>query len=105
LVRISLVLSGQVKPVANPRLGQKILGVGWFGFNFLAKLIDEDAEVLDLLAIIRPPHGLQDSSMRNRDVWLCNQVMKNLGAAGRQEGKTQNAGIRNAVLKKTSSAK
>jgi len=85
LVRISLVLSGQVKPVANPRLGQEILGVGWFGFNLLAKLIDEDAKVLDLLAIIRSPNGLEDFSMRDRDVRPCNQIMKNFGAAGRQE--------------------
>ena len=50
----------QVQAVTNPGFSQQVLGVGRVRLYFLTKLIDEDAKVFNLFAIIGPPHRLKE---------------------------------------------
>src|ERR1035437_209316 len=70
--------------VADPRLREKVAGMRGVWFDFLAKLIHEHAEVLDLIAVIGTPHGLQQSSMRDGDVRIRQQVLEEAEFLGRQ---------------------
>src|SRR4051812_10827841 len=45
--------------VADPGFRQNVFRFGGVGLDFLAELVDEDAKVLGLVAIVRPPDGLQ----------------------------------------------
>src|ERR1039457_4623281 len=69
---------GQRKPVAEPGFSEDVSGFRGILFNLLAKLVDNDVQVLHFVTIIRSPDGLKDFAMRDRDVLVCNQIMKHL---------------------------
>ena len=69
---------GQLKPVAEPGFSEDISGFRGISFNLLAKLVNNDVQVLHFVTIIWPPDGLEDFAMRDRDIRVCNQVMENL---------------------------
>ena len=71
-------VAGQLEPVAEPGFGEDISGFGGISLDLLAKLIDDDVQVLHLVAIIWPPNRLEDFAMWNGDVRVRNQVTKNL---------------------------
>ena len=68
----------QLEPVTEPGFGEDVSGVRGISLDLLAKLVDDDVQVLDFVAIIWPPNRLEDFAMRDRDVRVCNQVMENL---------------------------
>src|SRR5580704_9187833 len=68
----------QLESVAESGFGQDICGFCRILLDLLSKLIDDDVQVFHLVAIIWPPNRLQDFAMRNGDVWVGNQVPKNL---------------------------
>ncbi len=45
--------------IAYPRLRQNIPGLAGIGLDLFPHLIDEDAQVLGLVAVVGAPHGLQ----------------------------------------------
>jgi len=58
-VKISGRLGRVVKPVADPRLGEDILGAIGIQLNLLPQVLDEHAKVIDLVAVVGPPDRLQ----------------------------------------------
>lgn len=48
-----------VEPITDPGFSRDVLRMLWIGLDLLPKALDEDSKVIDLVAIIRPPYGLQ----------------------------------------------
>src|SRR5262249_726682 len=48
-----------VEAVAHPRFRLDVLGMLWIRFNLFSQIFDHDAQIVDLIAIIWPPHGLK----------------------------------------------
>src|SRR4051812_14590808 len=69
-------LSGET--VADPRLGEDVLGLRRVGLDLLAQLIDEDAEVLGLVAVIGAPLRLQQLAMSYRAAGVRDEVAQSL---------------------------
>ena len=53
-------------------------GLGRVGLDLLAQLIDEDAQVFGLVAVVRTPHGLQDFAMGHGTAGVRHQVAQDL---------------------------
>jgi|ERR1019366_4652057 hypothetical protein len=68
----------QLEPVAEPGFREDISGFRGVSLDLLAKLVDDDVQVLDLVAIIWSPNRLENLAMGDRDVRVCKQVTKNL---------------------------
>ena len=49
--------------IADPGDGDDVLRLGGSRLDFLTELIDEDAEVFGLVAVIGAPDGLQEFAM------------------------------------------
>src|ERR1700735_1526137 len=56
--------------VAHAGLGQDIARLGRLRLDLFAQLIDEHPQIHDLVAIVRPPYGLQQLAMRNGSVGI-----------------------------------
>src|SRR5690348_17850908 len=56
----------RLEPITDPRFGQDMFRMGGVGLDLLTNLIDEDAQVLGLIAVIGTPHGLQQFTVRHR---------------------------------------
>src|ERR1017187_6783398 len=69
---------GELKPVTEPGVSVAVSGFRGISFNLLAKLVDNDVQVLHFVTIIRSPDGLKDLAMRDRYVRVCNHIMKHL---------------------------
>src|ERR1035441_2195184 len=68
----------QLEPVTESGFGEDISGSCGVLLDLLAKLVNDDVQVLYLIAIIRPPNRLENFAMRDGDVRIRNQVTKNL---------------------------
>ena len=55
-----------------------------FGFEFLAKLADKDAEILGLVGRLRSPDGGEQGAMRYHFARMARQVEQKLKFLGRQ---------------------
>ncbi len=53
------------KAIADPRFGQDVLGFGGIGFNLLTKMGNEDAQIVGLIAVVRPPDRLKQFPVRH----------------------------------------
>ena len=71
------------KAVANPWLGLDILLAG-FGFEFLTKLANKDAEILGLVGRLRSPDSGKQGAMSDHFARMARQVKKKLKFLGRQ---------------------
>src|ERR1700676_3673657 len=58
-------IGGPVEAGTPPRLGVYVFWLSRIHFNLFPELIDHHAQRFRLLAILRPPHGLQQPAMRN----------------------------------------
>ena len=58
--------------------------MGRIRLDLLAKLVDEDAEVFHLTAIIRPPHRLQKLDMGDDLIGITGEVAKKIKLFGSQ---------------------
>src|SRR5262245_19735134 len=76
--RIGLVLGGQLQTIADPGLGEQKRGAGRRFLDLLAKLVDENAQVIDLIAVVGPPHGLQELPVRQHLVRVGDEVPQQL---------------------------
>ena len=47
------------KAIAHPRFGEEIFRFGWERLDFLAQLIDKNAQVFHFIAIVGTPYGLE----------------------------------------------
>ena len=54
--RMPALLSG-LEAISDPRLGHNVARRGGVGFQFLAQLADEDAEIFDLLGALSAPNS------------------------------------------------
>ena len=64
LGRIERGFAGRFEPISDPRLGNDVLRRA-FGFHFLTKLTDKDAEMLWLFYAVRSPNGVEKLAMRD----------------------------------------
>src|ERR1700733_5430327 len=51
--RLHAAARGQDEPVSDPRLGANVLRLRGIGLDFLAQLIDDDAQRFGLVAVVR----------------------------------------------------
>ena len=73
-----------MKSVPEPWLCEDITGLGGIGLDLLAKLIDENVQIFDFVAIVWSPNGLKNLCMRNCNVWVRDQIVENLELFGSQ---------------------
>src|SRR5579862_5246800 len=64
--RLHAAARGQDEPVPDPRLGANVLGFRWIGLYFFSQLIDDDAQQIGFVAVVRSPNGLQEAAMGDR---------------------------------------
>ena len=69
--------AGSWKPVADPRFGQEIRRVRGLRLDLLSQLVHEDAEVVDLIAVVGTPDRLQQLAMRRAP---CSRAPRGSGA-------------------------
>ena len=52
--------------------------------DLFAKLIHEHAQILDLVAVVGSPHGLQQPAMRDGHIGIREQVLEQIEFLGRE---------------------
>src|ERR1019366_1621640 len=57
------ILFAGLEAVSHPRLGDDVARGGGVGFQLLAQLSHEDAEIFDLLRTLSSPDGAQESAV------------------------------------------
>jgi len=67
-----------MEAVADPGLGEQVLRSRRILLDLFSQLIHEYAQVLDLVAVIRPPDRLQQLRMGNRHVRMRHQILQKL---------------------------
>src|ERR1035441_3726125 len=70
--------------VAYPGLGEDVFRLGGVGLDLFAQLVDEDAQVLGLVAVVRTPHGLQELAMGHGTAGVRHQVAQSVELLGRE---------------------
>src|ERR1039458_1345816 len=75
--------------VAYPGLREDILGLPRTGLDLLAQLVDEDAQVFGLVAVVRAPHGLQKFAMGHGTAGVRHQVAQGLELLGREADRSE----------------
>src|SRR5215469_13944810 len=68
----------KLKSVTEPRLGDDVAWLCRVWLDLFAELIYHHVEILRFLPVIRPPYCLENFCMRDRDIWICNQVFQDL---------------------------
>src|ERR1700683_5844371 len=81
---LALGLMGHVELLSEARLSQDITRLGGFRFDLLAELIDEHAQIDDLVTIVLAPHRLQQPAMRNGSIGIGGQILQKIELRGGQ---------------------
>ena len=76
--------SGQLEPVPHPGLGEDVFRFGGILLYLFPQLIDECAQVFNLVSVVGPPYCLKEPQMRERNVRMRNQVVKKVKLLWRQ---------------------
>lgn len=71
-------LKAQRKTVSDSQLRYQMAWIAGIALDFLSYLIHEHVYIFDFIAIVRPPHGLEQFSVRNRHVRVSRQVIKEI---------------------------
>ena len=56
----------KVKAVASPSIGNQEARLRGIGFDLLAQAVDENAQILQFVSIVRAPDRLKQFAMSNR---------------------------------------
>ena len=83
-----------MEAVADPRFSQEVLRAGGFWFDLLPKLIDEDAEVLHFISVVRPPGWLQVLRVGNGEIGIAGEITEEIKLLGGQARHFLVAGIK-----------
>src|SRR5262245_32384629 len=75
---VTCLLGDRVEPIADPRFGLDELWIFRVRFDLLAQVYHNYPKIIDLVAIVRPPYGLQEFSMRNCMICMLCQVPKDV---------------------------
>src|SRR5438128_2677665 len=73
-----------IKAIANPRFGHDVARLGRIGFDLLAQLSDEDAQIFVLLGIVAAPDGAQQRPVRQDLARIAQQVDQQIEFLRRQ---------------------
>ena len=68
----------RAESIAYARFREEIAGVGRIRLNFFPHLIQEDMKIRQFPSVVRTPHSLQQSSMGNRHIGMCNKVLEQI---------------------------
>ena len=68
----------RVEAITDPWLCEDVARFGGIGFDLLAKLADEDAQVFGLFDVIAAPDGAQQCAVRERFIRVADEVDKQL---------------------------
>ena len=63
-----------IESIANPRLGKNQARICRIGFDFLAKLADEDSKILMLSGVITAPNSAEQGPMREHFARIAHEV-------------------------------
>ena len=67
-----------MKAIAESRFSKDVSRLVGFWFKFFSELIDDYVQVLHFVAVVGPPYRLKDVAVRNRDLRVGDQILKNL---------------------------
>jgi hypothetical protein len=68
----------RIEAIARPRFGHNVSRMLRVAFNFVAQLIDKNAQVFDLLGRLPTPDGLRQGAMGDNFPRIADQVFQNL---------------------------
>src|SRR5579885_503549 len=71
-------LARSLKAVADPGFRQDVLWMSRVHLDFLAQLVDHDAEILVFLSVVGTPDGLQRAAMSDRLTLICHQQLQHV---------------------------
>src|SRR5262245_50011103 len=74
----------ELQAVSDPRLGEQMDRLGGVRLDFFSKLVDEDAKVVDLIAVVGPPDRLQQLAVRHDFVRVGDEIAKQIEFFRRQ---------------------
>jgi len=81
-----------LEPVAHAWFGDEVAGVRRIGFQFAADLGDEQAQVVGLLLVVRPPDLLQQLPLADQPAGVADQDLNELPFGGGQPDLSAAAG-------------
>ena len=79
-----MLVRWEKKPIPDPRFGQQMRRLRGLRFDFLPELIHNDAQMVDLITVIRTPDRLEQLAMRNDFVGMRDQISQQIEFLGRE---------------------